>query len=771
MKVATGARQLHSAVGRSGSERTVRAMIATSLGMVPLVALFTDVRWLDEAFAAIVVVGGTAAILRIWQRPRIWHPLLGLVLLVPWLTWRFVSQHAFASFIPSAATLHDVSDLMAQVRHTTNNGVAPVHADHSITLLLAAVAGLLAAFIDLWAIVGRRPALAGVPLLVVFTVAGAVTRHPVSWVLFAIATVGFLILLSVNARDEVRDWGRLIPRAGEARPSAALGVSGPRIGVIAIAIAVLIPLMVPARPSNLLANALHHGNGTGDSGGIGTGGVSLDPFAALKGELQHTKPVDLFSVTVDQPTATPFYLRANVLTAYTDAGWQAAAHGVQESIGTTSFDTNPPTLAANTSDFNAHIDITGLSDNPPVFARPVTVSGVDPATDWSQSDQLLVGSTVHSGQQVSEDVSQPNPSIADLTAANDPPPQSLQVDLQVPATMPTKVRTLVTQITAGKTSVYGKARALSDFFTQPVNGFSYSLQTKAGDSGNALVDFLTNRTGFCQQFAAAMGIMLRMAGIPSRVVLGYTHLAPDQDGAFTVTSNNAHAWDEAFFSGIGWIPFDPTPIATAPGAATTDLAWAPHEAPGANSTGGISSAPSQPGARSATASSVPPGATTATGASGSARSVPWSLVWTLVGVLVVGGLAAAPGSVRWRRRLQRLRAARHGDPNSLWIELSDTATDLGYVWSAARTPRQVVGWLAPDVGRESAVSLQTLAAAVEHARYAPGGVSAASPALLAQLKDVESRLRSRRGAAMRIKSRVLPASLGWRLRSRAKRRH
>ena len=55
-----------------------------------------------------------------------------------------------------------------------------------------------------------------------------------------------------------------------------------------------------------------------------------------------------------------------------------------------------------------------------------------------------------------------------------------------------------------------------------------------------------------------MGIMLRVAGVPSRVVLGYTH-DPARNGSFLVNSTDAHAWVEAFLPGAGWIPFDPTP--------------------------------------------------------------------------------------------------------------------------------------------------------------------------------------------------------------------
>jgi hypothetical protein len=73
------------------------------------------------------------------------------------------------------------------------------------------------------------------------------------------------------------------------------------------------------------------------------------------------------------------------------------------------------------------------------------------------------------------------------------------------------------------------------------------------------------------------------------------------------------------------------------------------------------------------------------------------------------------------------------------------------------------------VGRDSVPALQTLAAAVESARYAPESTApefTGDRTLVKDLRAVEARLRERRGAATRIRSRLLPASLaassnGW----------
>ena len=103
------------------------------------------------------------------------------MLLVPYLTARFVHQHAILGFIPGPGTWHQVHELLIGLHHTTSTGVAPVHTTNAIRLVLCALLPLIAALIDMIAVVGRHGALAGIPLLVMYTVSGAVPRHPVAW--------------------------------------------------------------------------------------------------------------------------------------------------------------------------------------------------------------------------------------------------------------------------------------------------------------------------------------------------------------------------------------------------------------------------------------------------------------------------------------------------------------------------------------------------------------------------------------------------------------
>jgi len=108
------------------------------------------------------------------------------------------------------------------------------------------------------------------------------------------------------------------------------------------------------------------------------------------------------------------------------------------------------------------------------------------------------------------------------------------------------------------------------------HGFAYSIRGTPGD--RPLRSFLlgTHR-GYCQQFSGAMALLLRMSGIPSRVAAGFTPGSTGRDGGntYTVRDTDAHSWVEVYFTGIGWVPFDPTPVAApATAQANPDVALA-----------------------------------------------------------------------------------------------------------------------------------------------------------------------------------------------------
>lgn len=759
---------------RHDVRRTLLAGSATALGVLPLSELFVDHGWLIDVWLTMAIVLAPAAFMRRTRPASAGQTWIGVVLLIPWLTVTFVRQHAVMGFIPLHGAWHDVGNLLHHLHNTTQHESAPIHSTVAVRLALCALIGLVAALVDLLAVVGRRGALAGVPLLIVFTVSGAVPRRPVSWIWFALAAVGFLILLALDSSDDLQRWGHFVPRSAKSAPRRAASLfTGQRIAVTAIALAVLLPLFIPANSRNFIADLFHdNGNGANTLGfgrdlGSGVGGIS--PFAALKGQLDRNQNIPLLDVHVTPGPGERlndldvFYLRTNVLSDFVGSGWRTGPDGPAQSLAGNQFASAPGTAHPNrTEQYSADITITGLNSNPPIFASPTQISGVGEATKWDPQDLLLVGSEVAPDQQIHESVAQPDPTVADLRAANQIDP-AMRSWLRLPAIAPYvhNVTNRVLSRADAKTQ-YDKARAILDYFRGP--NFAYDVNTAVGDSGDVLTDFLQHKVGFCQQYAAAMAVMLRLAGVPSRVVLGYAHKPPDANGSFTVGTFDAHAWVEAYFTGIGWVPFDPTPASGISGGTTADPAWAPHKTldHGKKGLGNPHVKQSQgPIIRKSLDNphnlGPQPGNLGGGGPkSGISLAVPITLGAIVFAIAVI---LLIPGAVRLVRRRRRLHAARDGHTEAVWAELSDTATDLGYVWSAARTPRQVSRWLLGAVD-ESAASLLALTNAVERARYAPDPARTGAE-LVDELIAVQRGLTARRSPRQRVLARLWPASLAW----------
>src|SRR5690606_36582226 len=77
---------------------------------------------------------------------------------------------------------------------------------------------------------------------------------------------------------------------------------------------------------------------------------------------------------------------------------------------------------------------------------------------------------------------------------------------------------------------------------------------------DAVDEFLfETRKGFCEHFASSFAVLMRAAGIPARVVVGYQggQYHPDE-GYLIVRQYDAHAWTEVWLPGRGWLRVDPT---------------------------------------------------------------------------------------------------------------------------------------------------------------------------------------------------------------------
>ncbi|GAB4241107.1 MAG: hypothetical protein OHK0028_19450 [Deltaproteobacteria bacterium] len=118
-----------------------------------------------------------------------------------------------------------------------------------------------------------------------------------------------------------------------------------------------------------------------------------------------------------------------------------------------------------------------------------------------------------------------------------------------------EIRALAEGIAGGAGDDERRAERIMAFFR---SGFRYTLERPAAD----LREFLfRNRAGTCEHFAAGLALMLRGAGIPSRVAAGYLGGEWNPVGNYLIVRrSDAHAWVEAWIGGR-WRTMDATPAA------------------------------------------------------------------------------------------------------------------------------------------------------------------------------------------------------------------
>jgi hypothetical protein len=142
------------------------------------------------------------------------------------------------------------------------------------------------------------------------------------------------------------------------------------------------------------------------------------------------------------------------------------------------------------------------------------------------------------------------------------PPGFFEAYLQLPDSLPARVRDLAARITRGANNNYDKALRVQQYLRRT---YPYELDVPAQPARDAVDYFLFEAPGgFCSHFASAMAVLLRVEGVPARVAAGYATGDFDQArGAWHVTASAAHAWVEVYFPGYGWVEFEPTPARAA----------------------------------------------------------------------------------------------------------------------------------------------------------------------------------------------------------------
>jgi len=136
--------------------------------------------------------------------------------------------------------------------------------------------------------------------------------------------------------------------------------------------------------------------------------------------------------------------------------------------------------------------------------------------------------------------------------------------LQLPNNLPESIQALAVQLTAGRLAPYDKVRAVTNYLRSAI---TYSDQVPAPPQGRDSLEWFlfTWKEGYCNYSASAEVVsasaevvLLRSAGVPARLVVGFAQGKRNEIGNFVVLRKDAHAWAEVYFPEIGWVEFEPT---------------------------------------------------------------------------------------------------------------------------------------------------------------------------------------------------------------------
>jgi len=763
------------------------AALATLLGACALTPVYSSLGWVLPVVSVVLVVLAGGLLLRVGG-PALWArlgdgrpvpgrvaalgvalvPVVQLLLVLCLLTARYAPDKARLGVIPTRRSLAALMSVLSDGAGELRDQATPALALTGLLAMTTVFVGVIAVVVDLVAVAGRQATLAGAALLALYCVPVVTISGGIGLVALVAPAVGLAVLLWSDQRRRVGSASRT-PGPGLTARLGTGTVTALRIGGAALVAGLLVGAVVPTFAEGSVASGLDGGAGGGGHGGGGSTGTSLDPFVELAGELTLPRPIDL--LRMDTSVDDPGYLRAVTLDVYdADSGWRLSTlSGDVPIAGNDRLAPLPPREQSRT--VTARIQAVGHDDRfVPVPASPLAVRMTDSGGDWrfDPATGTVFGRAVTTkGRSYSVVATEPRPPAA-LLAAAAPLPATNRVQEQYTALPELDPRILATvaQVTAGATTPYERVRAIHSYLTDRANGFRYSLSTTPGTSGDRLVDFLTEKRGYCEQYAGTMAVMVRAAGIPARVALGYTPGERQKDGSRLITSNDAHAWVEVYFQSLGWVPFDPTPISA---VRAVTLPWAPRadaptihdssvDAPAAAAPTGAASAP----VRDRGGDGAPVVAQERT-----AAGTPWLLPAGLAIALLVL-LAGTPAGTRALRRRRRIAA---GTAGALWDELTATALDVGVHLQPSWTPRRVATELAEVVRRGgnapsgAADAVSRLARAEEVACYGPAGDGAADPELAGALDTARQGLLRSASRDVRLRAVLWPASLLAEMRS------
>jgi transglutaminase-like putative cysteine protease len=209
---------------------------------------------------------------------------------------------------------------------------------------------------------------------------------------------------------------------------------------------------------------------------------------------------------------------------------------------------------------------------PVSFSMPTTLYGNGIITAWTQQSPLAQGENYQAISLISAATAQ-DLSAVQFPSGNSAPLSNLgQSYVQTPADLKNFpiVQSTLKQWIQGSTNAYSKIKAIESHLSDRTQ-FAYSVKNPPVPTNvDAAAWLLQTQRGYCTYYATTMVVMVRMLGIPARIVNGFTQgsLQNKNTHTWVVNGSDAHSWVQVYFPDYGWINFDPTPGYSAPAAAT-----------------------------------------------------------------------------------------------------------------------------------------------------------------------------------------------------------
>lgn len=735
--------------------------VASVLSILPLFLLVDTRDWIVPAIIAVGLVVGVGYLIRRSRAPRALAAPAQLVVLTLWIGVISASDVALLGVLPNGAWVDRMGATLSNAVTVVQEFGPPVPATSGITALLVGGAGLVALLVDLLVTTADRVALTVVPLGACYVVTAAILDQSLAWFWFVAPAVGYLMMLVSAARTRLAAWGRTITATGRRRgipTTDSMARSGRRVGVAAVAVAVAVPAAVPMLSYGLI--------GTGGSGGGGRVIRTDNPMLDMRRNLQQDSPnTRIARYTPEDGRGAR--LKFATLDVFTMDGWnlsrrdvpssQNVAGGMPEPVGLT-------TAGVGTIGYDVEMDDWEFwcpdgRDRSCWLPMPYPPAGVEIEGDWIYDGATL--DVIYTGDGAPDDdpyrVSAYDVGFDYETLdAIGPPTSDVEEMLALPDDFPDQVGEAADQVVADAdaSTPMEMAVAIQDWFRGPQ--FDYSIEQVPGNSADAMVDFLDDRSGYCEQFSTTMAAMARYLGIPSRVALGFTDGEVQSEGAFQVRARDMHAWPELYFEGVGWVPFEPTP-ATRTGAPP---AWTRPAAETSPSDPSLPTAvPTGPsGAPSGAEVELPEDDLAGGAGSGGDSGLPWParVVVIVLGLVAVGLVPMAVGTLRRRARW----ADAAGDPvataEAAWTEVRHAADDARLPWDDAATPRMIGRSLVRNghLDATGAARASAVVEAVERARYS--AFPHVPDDLEATARDLAEQMVASRGRAARRRARFWP---------------